>query len=74
MAANSVVGMGLFQGLEFILERSPWELLAKAHVGWPRLANCVRLLRRSKICHLHLGRDLEGNAVAVLEFARGVLG
>jgi len=74
MVANSVVGMGLFQGLEFILERSPWELLTKARVGRSRLANCVRLLRRSEIRHLHLGRDLEGNAAAVLEFARGVLG
>jgi hypothetical protein len=74
MVANSVVGMGLFHGLEFILERSPWELLAKAHVGWSRLSNCFRLLRRSRICHLHLGRDPEANAAAVVGFARGVLG
>lgn len=74
MVANSVVGMGLFQGLEFILERSPWELLAKAHVGWSRLANCHRLLRRSQVCRLYLGRDLDKNAAAVVEFARRVLG
>jgi hypothetical protein len=74
MVANSVVGMGLFHGLEFILERSPWELLAKAHIGRSRLANCLRLLRRSQICRLHLGRDLDRNAAAVVEFARGVLG
>jgi hypothetical protein len=74
MVVNSVVGMGLFQGLEFILERSPWELLAKAQIGWSRLANCLRLLRRSRICHLHLGRDLDRNASTVVEYARGVLG
>ena len=74
IVANSVVGMGLFHGLEFILERSPWELLAKANLGWSRLSNCVRLLRRSQICRLHLGRDLDRNASAVVEFARGVLG
>jgi hypothetical protein len=74
MVANGVVGMGLFHGLEFILERSPWELLAKAHIGWSRLANCLRLLRRSQICRLHLGRDLDRNAAAVVEFARRVLG
>jgi len=74
MVANAVVGMGLFHGLEFILDRSPWELLAKAHIGWSRLANCLRLLRRSRICRLHLGRDPDRNAAAVAEFAREVLG
>jgi hypothetical protein len=74
MVAGSVVGLGLFHGLEFMLERSPWELVAKANVGWSRLGNAYRLLRRSRICHLHLGRDPQANAAAVVEFSRGVLG
>lgn len=74
MVAGSVIGLGLFHGLEFILERSPWELVAKANVGWSRLANAYRLLRRSRVCHLHLGRDPQANAAAVVEYARGVLG
>jgi hypothetical protein len=73
MVPNSVVGLGLFHGLEFILERSPWELIAKAHIGWSRMANCFRLLRRSRICHLYLCRDSEKNATAVVEFSRRVL-
>ena len=74
MVAGSVIGMGLFHGLEFVLESSPWELLSKVHLGWSRLANCSRLLRQSRICRLHLGRDSEANAAAVVEYARGVLG
>jgi hypothetical protein len=55
IVANSVIGLGLFQGIEFIIESSPWELLGKARVGWSRLANCHRLLRRSQIRHLFSG-------------------
>ena len=70
MIANSVVGLGLFHGLEFILQSSAWELAGKLGVGWSRLRNCVRLLRRSQVCHLRLGRDSESNARAVVEYAR----
>ncbi|MFB3777565.1 MAG: hypothetical protein ACE141_08130 [Bryobacteraceae bacterium] len=74
MVANGVIGMGLFHGLEFILESSPWEILTKTKLGWSRLATFARLLRRSRVCRLHLGRDPEANAAAVVEFSRGVLG
>jgi hypothetical protein len=74
MMSNCVIGLGLFQGLEFVLESSPWELLGKARVGWSRLTNCHRLLRRSRIYHLYLGRDLEKNAASVLECARSLPG
>ncbi len=49
-------------------------LRGKARVGWSRLANCHRLLRRSQIRHLYPGRDLEKNAAAVVEFARRLSG
>ncbi|HSW50053.1 MAG TPA: hypothetical protein VLH09_07760 [Bryobacteraceae bacterium] len=74
VVANGVIGMGLFHGLEFILESSPWEILTKTKLGWSRLSTFVRLLRRSRVCRLHLGRDPEANAAAVVEFSRGVLG
>jgi hypothetical protein len=74
MVASSVIGLGLFHGLEFILERSPWELASKVRLGWSRLANANRLLRRSCVCHLHLGRDPQANADAVVRYAREVLG
>lgn len=73
MIANSVVGLGLFQGLEFILQRSAWELLKKSRVARSRLANCLRLLRRSQVYRLHLGRNPELNAATVVNFAQKVL-
>lgn len=67
--ANCIIGVGLFQGLEFILRSSGWELVKHAGVGLSRLRNCFRLLRRSRICRVHLGSDPELNARTVLEYA-----
>jgi hypothetical protein len=67
--SNCVVGVGLFQGLEFILSSSGWELLKQAGLGVSRLRNCNQLIRRSRVCRVHLGRDPELNARTVLDFA-----
>jgi len=73
MIANSVIGLGLFHGLEFILESSAWELLGRFNTAYSRLVNCLELLRRSQIYRLHLGRDSAVNATAVVELAGRVL-
>jgi hypothetical protein len=71
--ANCVIGMGLFQGLEFLLQSSVWELLKKARLGLSRLWNCWQLLRRSRVLRIHLGRDAGLNARTLLEFAEKCL-
>lgn len=68
--ANGVIGLGLFQGLEFILQSSAWELAKKTGLGLSRMRNCWQLLRRSRIYRVHLGRDAELNARTVLRFTR----
>jgi len=68
--ANGVIGLGLFQGLEFILQSSTLELFRKTGLGLSRMRNCWRLLQRSQIYRVHLGRDAELNARTVLQFAR----
>jgi hypothetical protein len=65
--------MGLFQGLEFLLQSSVWELLKKARLGLSRLWNCWQLLRRSRVLRIHLGRDAGLNARTLLEFAEKCL-
>ena len=67
---NGVIGLGLFQGLEFILQSSALELVQKTGLGLSRLRNCWRLLRRSRIYRVHLGRDAELNARTLLEFSQ----
>jgi len=66
---NCVLGVGLYQGLEFILHSSGWELLTKSGLVMSRLRNCSQLLRRSRVYRVHLGRDPELNARTVLDCA-----
>jgi hypothetical protein len=67
LLANCVVGLGLFQGMEFIFSRSPYEVAAKFHIALSRLRACRRLLRRSEVYHLKLGRDAGRNADVLLK-------
>lgn len=72
--ANCVVGVGLFQGLEFILHASPFELCKNSLVGASRLRNCIKLLSRSRaVCQIHLGRNSELNAETLVEYANAHL-
>ncbi|MFH1410455.1 MAG: hypothetical protein ABIG80_02760 [Patescibacteria group bacterium] len=65
---NMIVGLGLYQGLEFLLERGSWEVFLKIGLLWTRLRNALRLLRRSECYRFVTGRDLELNAACLTEF------
>jgi len=69
MTPNMIIGLGLFQGLEYLLERSSREIAGKAGVGWSRLRNAHRLVRSSANFMFHMGRDPEANAQMVMELA-----
>lgn len=71
---NCVVGLGLYQGLEFVLTHSPIELLGKLPVAWSRLRNARKLFSKSSVYELTLGRDQELNAKTVREFVGNELG
>lgn len=70
MFVNCVVGLGLFHGLEFILQGSLGELAGKAGAGYSRFRNSLALLRRSASYHLILGRNPETNGRTLFEFLR----
>ncbi|MBL8216189.1 MAG: hypothetical protein JNK87_36050 [Bryobacterales bacterium] len=74
MVPHSIVGLGLFQGLEYILERSTGELIGKLGVAFSRARNAHRLIRRSHNYVLHMGRDPEQNAQLILETAESLFG
>ncbi len=74
MVANCVVGLGLFQGLEFLLNHKPMELVSKFGVSWSRLRNARKLFARSQVYRLILGRDQQHNASTVREFVNKSLG
>ena len=57
MLVNCVVGLGLYQGLEFVLTHSPVELLSKTRIAWSRFRVARNLFSRSSVYELTLGRD-----------------
>jgi len=65
MLADCAIGLGLFQGLEFVMRSSPSELASKARIGVSRLRNARRLFARSKVFRVTLGRNKLRNAAVV---------
>jgi hypothetical protein len=68
----AVVGLGIYQGLEFMLERGAWELLGKTGVVSSRLYNSMSLLSKSKCYRFILGRDVEKNCETLINFTRNL--
>ena len=65
---DMVVGLGIYQGLEFLLERGVWELIGQGGVATSRLYNSLRLLTRVSSYRFVLGRSIEKNRQTLLEF------
>ncbi|UCC76011.1 MAG: hypothetical protein JSW37_10890 [Anaerolineales bacterium] len=68
---NSVVGLGLYQGVEFVLERSAWEILGKAGLAGSRLLTSLQLVRRAQVYRFGLGPDVRQNAEMLIRFLVG---
>jgi hypothetical protein len=68
---NSVVGLGLYQGVEFVLERSAWEILGKAGLAGSRLLTSLQLVRRAQVYRFGLGPDVQQNAEMLIRFLVG---
>lgn len=62
LLTNMVIGIGLYQGLEFLLERGSWEVFARLGLVRSRLYNAWQLLRRAEAWQFQLGSDLEQNS------------
>lgn len=67
---NSVVGLGLYQGVEFVLERSALEIFGKVGVAFSRFRNSVRVIRRSRVYRFAMGPNVEQCAEVLAGFLR----
>jgi hypothetical protein len=63
-----IVGLGVYQGLEFLLERGAWELVGQSGVAASRCYNSLRLLTRAPAYRFILGRGPEKNCQTLIEF------
>lgn len=58
---EAVVGIGVYQGMEFVLQRGFHDLPGKAGTALGRARSCGTALRRARVWRLTLGRDGERN-------------
>ena len=65
---NAVIGLGLHQGMEYLLGRNTWETFGKTGLAFSRLNNSVKILRRSKVYRYVIGHDIERNHQVLLDF------
>jgi len=65
---QAVIGMGLYQGLEFILNNSAWEILSKIPVLFRRTVRVLQLTLGSKAYVFFLSRDVSKNAEFFKDF------
>jgi hypothetical protein len=63
-----IVGIGIYQGLEFLLERGPWELFGKFNLGFSRLRNALALLNQVECYRFVMGRDIDKNCDRLVAF------
>ena len=58
---EAVVGVGIYQGMEFVLQRGMRDVAGKAGVAAMRARCCNAGLRRAHVWRLTLGRDHQSN-------------
>jgi hypothetical protein len=58
---EAVIGLGVYQGMEFVLQRGFRDVLGMTGVAAARTAHCVRAISRARVWRLALGRDQESN-------------
>ena len=65
---NSVIGVGLYQGMEFIMPKNAAEVASQIRVLGSRMYNNLRLVMRSRIYSYTIGRDVTKNYRILAEF------
>ena len=65
---HMIIGVGIYQGLEFLLRTSIFDLVKSVPAFVSRSISAVSLLRRARVYTLHLGRDPRLNVRTILDF------
>jgi len=71
LLANSIIGVGLYQGLEFLLQKNFGESTRYARLLFSRAYNNWVLLRHARVFRFLIGRDLQRNYECLREFLSG---
>ncbi|MBP7216311.1 MAG: hypothetical protein KBA46_03395 [Candidatus Omnitrophica bacterium] len=67
---NSVIGLGVYQGIEFLLQHNALELFKKSGIAASRLRNSLAAISNAQTFDFFTGCDIEKNSRAILEFLK----
>ncbi|MEK6278395.1 MAG: hypothetical protein AABM29_10330 [Actinomycetota bacterium] len=70
LVREAVVGVGIYQGMEFVLQRGLRDIAGKLDIAWVRTACCAAALARARVWRLTLGRDHDRNWAELLPLLR----
>jgi hypothetical protein len=70
MINNSVVGVGLYQGIEFLMQRGVFELFKKSGLLFSRFRNAAEVVSAAKTYSFVIGCDRRKNAETFLRFCK----
>lgn len=70
---DAVIGIGLYQGLEFIINRSTWEVLSKMTTFFKRFFLALKLVRVSKTYRFTLTNNIAENVYVLKEFVQKII-
>jgi hypothetical protein len=73
LVREAVVGVGIYQGMEFVLQRGFGDVVGKAGTALTRARCAGAALRRARVWRLRVGRDQERNWEAVRSLLDGQL-
>ncbi len=65
---NSVIGMGLYQGVEFLLNNSAWDIFKKSKIAYSRFINSCKVISQSQNYSFLVGSDSSKNVRTLLDF------
>jgi len=68
---NSIIGVGLYQGMEFIMQKNAVEVAGQVRILLSRLYNNVRLFGKSQIFFFTMGRNTAKNYQVLRDFLAG---
>ncbi|MAD19364.1 MAG: hypothetical protein CMJ52_03975 [Planctomycetaceae bacterium] len=70
LISDAVVGLGLYQGVEFVLQSSAMELLGKGGLALSRLRTALAVARRAEVHRFEMGPGVEQTGDALVSFLR----
>jgi len=69
---NAVIGVGLYQGIEFVFNNSALDILSKFPIFVRRFVLALKLISASKTYRISLSRDVNRNAQVLMDFTRNL--